>query len=117
MLAAREYLDAHKQFTIPVITAMEIASGLRRKQAEKQLLSFEAVLAQCDVIPFDVEAALGAAAIDAALRLRGTPVGLSDIMIASIALQHRYPLVTGNTLHFETIRTAGFGLRIGNWRN
>jgi predicted nucleic acid-binding protein len=37
-------------------------------------------------------------------------------MIAAIALQHGLTLITGNTTHYERIRTLGYALNIANWR-
>jgi tRNA(fMet)-specific endonuclease VapC len=103
-------------FSITVVTAMEITSGLHRVRATAQIARFEAMLAGCEVVGFGQDAAIVAGKIDATLRLRGTTVDLNDIMIAAIALGEGVPLVTGNTAHFEAIRDAGFGLMIENWR-
>jgi tRNA(fMet)-specific endonuclease VapC len=110
------YQAEHGSFSITVITAMEITSGLHRVRATAQIARFEAMLAGCEVAGFDEDAAVLAGQIDAVLRLRGTRVDLNDIMIAAIAIRERVPLVTGNTAHFETIRDAGFGLTIENGR-
>jgi tRNA(fMet)-specific endonuclease VapC len=113
---ALTYQEAHGKCSITVITAMEITSGLYRVRATVQIARFEAMLAGCEVVPFGEDAAVLAGKMDAALRLRGTPIDLNDIMIAAIAVVEGVPLVTGNTAHFETIRDAGYGLVIENWR-
>jgi tRNA(fMet)-specific endonuclease VapC len=114
--AARTYLEARGRFSVTVITVMEIVSGLMRKRASAQLSKFEAMLSGCEIVAFDEEAASLAGTIDAALRVSGTPVGLSDVMIAAIALRHACAVVTGNTAHFEQIRDAFPELKIDNWR-
>ena len=113
---AMAYQEEHGAFSITVITAMEITSGLHRVRATAQIARFEAMLAGCEVVGFDEDAAVLAGKMDATLRLRGTPIDLSDIMIAAIVVGERVPLVTGNTAHFEAIRDAGYGLALENWR-
>ena len=110
------YQAARGMFTISVITAMEIASGLLRVQAARQFSQFQAMLGGCEVLPFDATAALLAGTIDADLRRRGTVINLNDVMIAAIALGAGVPVVTGNTAHFQAVQNAGFALRIENWR-
>lgn len=95
---------------------MEIASGLHRIQALKQLARFHAMLAGCEVLDLRQPAALLAGKIDADLRRRGTTIDLNDAIIAAIALEAGLPVVTGNAAHFEAIANAGYKLEIQNWR-
>jgi tRNA(fMet)-specific endonuclease VapC len=113
---ALAYQEERGIFSITVVTAMEITSGLHRVRATAQIARFEAMLAGCEIVPFGEDAALLAGKMDAVLRLRGTPIDLNDIMIAAIAIGEQVPLVTGNTAHFEAIRDAGYALTIENWR-
>ena len=113
---ALAYQTARGAFTISVITVMEITSGLHRIQAAKQFARFEEMLAGCEVLPFDPAAALLAGKIDAELKRRGTTVDSNDVMIAAIALGANIALVTGNTAHFETVKSGGYPLVIENWR-
>lgn len=110
------YQAARGSFTISVITAMEITSGLHRIQAATQISRFEAMLAGCEVLPFASAAALLAGRIDAELKRRGTMINLNDVMIAAIAIGAKVPIVTGNTSHFEAVRSAGYPLDVENWR-
>jgi tRNA(fMet)-specific endonuclease VapC len=113
---ALAYQAEQGAFSITVVTAMEITSGLHRVRATAQIARFEAMLAGCEVVGFGQDAAILAGKIDATLRLRGTTVDLNDVMIAAIVIGEGVPLVTGNTAHFEAIRDAGFGVVIENWR-
>ena len=118
LVAARAaaYRKAEGRFTISVVTAMEIAAGLHRVKAEKQYERFLAMLAGCEVLGLGQSEALLSARIDGDLHLRGTVVDLNDEMIAATALEAGLPVVTGNTTHFEAIRSAGYELRLENWR-
>lgn len=73
--AAADYLARHGEFTISVISVMEVAYGLYRAGRTKQLEAFEATLeSSCNVLPFDAEAALLAGRIEAQLEKMGYPV-------------------------------------------
>jgi predicted nucleic acid-binding protein len=110
------YQAARGSFTISVITAMEITSGLHRIQAAKRFARFESMLAGREVPPFDSSAALLAGRIDGELKRRGTTINLNDVMIAAIAIGATVPIVTGNTAHFEAVKSAGYPLDVENWR-
>jgi tRNA(fMet)-specific endonuclease VapC len=114
---ASAYRKAEGRFTISVVTAMEIAAGLHRVQAEKQYERFLAMLGGCEVLGLGQPEALLAARIDGELHRRGTLVDLNDEMIAATALEARLPVVTGNTTHYEAIRAAGYQLQLENWRD
>ena len=73
------YQAARGAFTISVITAMEITSGLHWIQAKKQITRFETMLVGCEVLPFDLSAALLAGRIDAELKRRGTTINLNAL--------------------------------------
>jgi tRNA(fMet)-specific endonuclease VapC len=62
-------------------------------------------------LPFDDIAALTAGRIRAQLANLGTPIGLNDLLIASIALTHNLTLVTHNTGEFVRVK----GLQIEDW--
>ena len=51
------------------------------------------------------------AKIYADLRKKGTPVDDIDLLIAGVALENDFIMVTNNTSHFERIE----GLKIENW--
>lgn len=82
--AAADYLSRDGEFTISVISVMEIAYGLHRAGRTKQLEDFEATLGStCNILPFDAAAALLAGRIEAELEKIGTPVDAPDVMIAA----------------------------------
>ncbi|HVH46712.1 MAG TPA: PIN domain-containing protein [Labilithrix sp.] len=75
--AGADYLARHGEFTVSVVTAMEIAYGLYRAHRTRQLEEFESSLATtCNVLSFDEPAALIAGRIEADLEnvaRRSTP--------------------------------------------
>ena len=68
-------------------------------------------LAQFASIPFDDAAAEAYGRIRTELKLRGTPIGPNDLLIASIAIAHGVLLVTHNVKEFTFVK----GLMIDDW--
>ena len=62
-------------------------------------------------VPFDDAAADEYGVLRAQLERAGTPIGANDLMIAAIARQHDFTLVTNNVEEFRRIA----GLRVDNW--
>lgn len=69
------------------------------------------LLPLCTWLPLDDKAAEAGAAVAAALKRTGRPIGVSDCLIAGTALAHGLVLVTRNTTHFQRVH----GLKIENW--
>jgi tRNA(fMet)-specific endonuclease VapC len=115
--AAADYLARHGEFTVAVVSVMEIAYGLQRGARVRQFQEFEATLrTTCNVLAFDTPAALLAGEIQAALENAGTRIDGPDVMIAATAIGARLPVVTGNAAHFEAVRRVGYTLDLENWR-
>jgi tRNA(fMet)-specific endonuclease VapC len=113
---ATEYLAEERRFTVSVLSVTEVVYGFHRLGREDRIVQFGALIAGHEVLAFEMTTATPAGRIYADLERRGTPVGLADVMIAAVALQHGLPVITGNTSHFAAIRDAGHSLQIGNWR-
>jgi tRNA(fMet)-specific endonuclease VapC len=94
---------------------MEVVYGLRRKGRDDRVALFEASLAQADVLTFDEASGRLAGRIISDLERRGRPIGMPDVMIATIAINHALPVVTGNVAHYEAIRDAGYLVGVENW--
>lgn len=95
---------------------MEVVRGHQKKQAHRQLQHFLISIAAEEVISFDRSAAELAGRIIGDLERTGQPIGVSDPMIAAIAIHHGLELVTGNTAHFQRIQSLGYKLTLVNWR-
>ena len=65
------------------------------------------------VVDFDEEDARHAGELRALLRLRGTPIGPYDVLIAGQAKARKLTLITRNTAEFERVPD----LRIEDWEN
>jgi predicted nucleic acid-binding protein len=117
---ALEYLADFGRLTITAVTVFERLRGYRvairdRKPLERQMLAFEAFVANCVVLPFDDEAARVAADIWSAVARRHRQQ-LGDILIASIAMSRQLPLVTRNKRDFERLsKASGIDLRLLDW--
>ncbi len=113
---ASAYRRAFPRYTISAVTFLEVVRGYQKKQATRQLQNFLTSVASEEVIPFDRAAAELAGRIAGELERTGHSIGLSDPMIAALALTHGLELVTGNTAHFQRIRNLGYPLILVNWR-
>ncbi len=114
------YLADFGRLTITAVTVFErlrgYAQALRNgKPFERQMQAFEALVANCIVLPFDQEAARVAADIWSAAARRDRQQ-LGDILIASIAVSRQLPLVTRNQRDFERLlKASGIELRLLDW--
>jgi predicted nucleic acid-binding protein len=117
---ALAYLSDFGRLTITAVTVFERLRGYRvairdGKPFERQLLAFEALVANCIVLPFDHEAASVAAEIWSGVT-RSQRQQLGDILIAAVAISRQLPLVTRNRRDFEQIaKASGVDLRLVDW--
>ncbi len=107
----RDYLQEHGRMSISIITYYEILSGLRHRDARKQLTSFLEFAGLNMVLPLTRESTTISAEIFAKLRREGRPIDDIDIIIAGIAMNHKLVLITHNENHFGRIE----GLEIMDW--
>jgi predicted nucleic acid-binding protein len=117
---ALAYLTGFGRLTITSVTVFERLRGYHaaireRKPFEWQLRSFQALVANCIVLPFDQEAASVAADIwSGAARSQRQQLG--DILIAAVAVSRQLPLVTRNKRDFEQLsKASGVDLRLVDW--
>jgi predicted nucleic acid-binding protein len=95
---------------------MEVVRGFHRIGAVHRADQFVSFLSEVEILSFDMESAILAGRIDAALTNRGRIIGVADVAIAACALQQGYPVCTGNRDHYQYIQDAGFPVVLHNWR-
>ena len=90
----------------------ELVCGVEKSAAvEKNRLALSMLLANMEILDFDVEAADCYGKIRADLEKKGRPIGPLDMMIAGHGQSLGYTVVTNNVKEFSRV-TA---LRIENW--
>lgn len=98
--------------TLPAIGVYEIASGIQRLPPGKKREFLEDWLAEllafdCDVLPFNCEAALSCATLEAEVRRLRRSIELRDLLILATAKAQDVGIATRNVAHFR-----GFGVPV-----
>ena len=106
-----DYTTEYEKVNISIVTYYEVVSGLKHRDAQKQLASFLEFAAQSNVVLLTEQSVTLSAEIYAGLRSKGVPIDDIDLLIAGIALAHDWVLATHNTKHLDRIE----GLRVEDW--
>ena len=94
------------------VTYAELVHGVEKSAAvEKNRLALSMLLANIEILDFDVYAADCYGKIRANLEKKGTPIGPLDMMIAGHAQSRGYTVVTNNVKEFSRVSN----LKIENW--
>nr|WP_242042204.1 type II toxin-antitoxin system VapC family toxin [Leptolyngbya sp. FACHB-541] len=109
----QEYLSEHQQINLSIITYYEILSGLKHRDAQKQLSLFLGFVAQNTLLHLTQESVTLSANFYATLCLSGTPVDDIDLLIAGVAVANDLVLITHNQRHFNRIE----GLEWQDWNS
>lgn len=111
---ARIKATSPNQIVVSSITRMEVDYGLALNNARAKKLSplLDAFFAVTHTVPFDAPDAQAAAAIRAALKSRGQPIGAYDVLIAGCGVARGLVVVTSNVDEFARVS----GLQVENWR-
>jgi len=97
---------------ISSVTYAELVHGVEKSAAvEKNRLALSMLLANMEILDFDVEAGNYYGKIRADLEKKGTPIGPLDMMIAGHAQSLGYTVVTNNMKEFSRVSA----LKIENW--
>ena len=97
---------------ISSVTYAELVHGVEKSIAvEKNRLALSMLLANMEILDFDVDAADCYGKIRAGLEKNGTPIGPLDMMIAGHAQSLGYTIVTNNVKEFSRVAA----LKIENW--
>src|SRR5262245_13624024 len=94
-----------------IIVAAELRYGCAKSGSKKLLAAVEELLAEIDVLPFDVPADAEYGGIRAGLEAVGKTIGGNDLLIAAHARSIGAVIVTANADEFKRIR----GLKVENW--
>ena len=101
-----------KDVCVSSVTYAELVHGVEKSAAiEKNRLALSMLLANIDILDFNVSAADSYGKIRAELEKNGTPIGPLDMMIAGHAKSLGYTVVTNNVKEFKRVS----GLKIENW--
>ncbi len=103
-----------KLIAVSSVTRMEVEFGLllNREHAKKLAPVLEAFFSTIATLTFDESDALAAAAIRAALKTKGQPIGAYGVLIAGTALARGLVVVTSNSGEFKRVS----GLQVEDWR-
>ena len=97
---------------ISSVTYAELVHGVEKSAAvDKNRLALSLLLANIEILNFDVNAAESYGKIRAGLEKNGTPIGPLDMMIAGHAQSLGYTVVTNNVKEFKRVNN----LKIENW--
>jgi tRNA(fMet)-specific endonuclease VapC len=80
------YLNEYDRINLSIVTYYEILSGLKHRDAQKQLSLFLEFAAQNNVLPLTQQSVMLSADFYASLRRDGTHVDDIDLLIAGVAL-------------------------------
>lgn len=99
---------------VSALTRMEINYGLalNAERARKLVPMLDAFFSVIVTLPFDEADAQAAAAIRAALKTQGEPIGAYDVLIAGTGVARGLIVVTSNVSEFNRVS----GLQVENWR-
>ena len=97
---------------ISSITYAELVHGVEKSAAiDKNRLALSLLLANIEILDFDVDAAEYYGKIRADLEKKGTPIVPLDMMIAGHAMSLGYKVVTNNVKEFKRVSD----LKVENW--
>jgi tRNA(fMet)-specific endonuclease VapC len=111
---ARVKATAPDLIAVSVLTRMEVDYGLalNAERARKLAPMLDAFFSTIATLPFDESDAKAAAAIRAALKIMGQPIGAYDVLIAGAGLARGLVVVTSNVGEFKRVG----GLQVEDWR-
>ena len=104
---ALQRIQPGARLAVSAISVSELLHGYHRAQTKSRRAARErfisSVLAELEVLPFDLRVAREHARIWAELAERGQMIGPYDLLIAATALAYRVPLATLNDREFRKI--------------
>jgi len=113
---AIEYAKVYGVFTYTAVSVLEILFGLVSHDAHRLMSDAEASFKENEVIVPTLEDYRIAGRVRGAARRRGTQLSTDDCLIGAVAFRLKLPLITGNTGHFEAMKSAGLDIELRSWR-
>jgi tRNA(fMet)-specific endonuclease VapC len=107
-----KYLSENSSLNISIISYYEIVSGLYFKDAQKQLNIFQNFILNHNLVLLSEKSSVISGRLYAELRKSGDLLDDIDLLIAGIALENNFLLITNNEKHFGIIPN----LKIQNWK-
>ncbi len=107
------YVNEYGHLNLSIISYYEIVSGLKFRDARKQLASFLQFVSYNRILPLTTGACDRAGDTYARCRRQGTPIDDIDLLIAGTALDHDLAVATHNTAHFTRVED----LIVVDWTN
>lgn len=109
---AKMHENKNSGLAISVITLAELEYGINASMnPERNTIALLRFLAAVDVISFDGKAAAEYGKIRADLRIKGTPIGTMDMLIAAHAKSENLVVITHNVREFKRVD----GLLLEDW--
>ena len=105
------YLQEYEKLNFSLITYYEILSGLKHRDANRQIENFLQFSEKNNIILLSQESVMISAEIYADSRKKGTPVDDIDLLIAGVAMANNLVLITHNQKHFGKVQ----GLELADW--
>jgi tRNA(fMet)-specific endonuclease VapC len=111
---ARVKATSPNLIAVSALTRMEVEYGLALnvERAKKLAPILDAFFSTIATLPFDEADARVAAALRAALKTQGQPIGAYDVLIAGTGLARGLVVVTSNAGEFKRVS----GLQVEDWR-
>lgn len=107
----QKYFKEIGKINLSIINYYEVLSGLKHKDAHRQLENFQTIVEKNTLLPLTEKSCEIATDLYATHRKQGNPLDDMDILIASIAIENELVLVTHNRKHFGRIKN----LEIEDW--
>ena len=105
------YLKNFNFINISIITYYEILSGLKYKDAKKQLSKFKEFCNENNILELTLNSTEISANLYERLRKEGNLIDDIDLLIAGIAIENELIVATNNENHFRKIKE----IKIENW--
>ena len=105
------YLQEYEKLNFSLITYYEILSGLKHRDANRQIENFLQFSEKNNIILLSKKSVMISAEIYAESRKKGTPVDDIDLLIAGVAMANNLVLITHNQKHFGKVK----GLELADW--